>query len=474
MVSNTKSIIPTCQEVNEITSVPFSGPFQKTDIDTISNVDPVVRGLLGRKKILFELMYAMAVNGRSIYASHDYFAKKLGCTRRHVIRLMHELKSLGLVYWFGREYSTNVYCIALALLTNEAVRRLRDVFLCAQLAWFRRLLLAGVFMTMLQTPDLDTNVTQRNSNKNFYKNCNCTVTVYNCGVCKKSSQSSSVITKKRTVKRGSRVNVSKKTFESIAKQGLEFTVNARLELQGASDSIVIDAAHQYLRSYGSKEVDNPWRIFMGIVKRLCKERNHVWDSSTVSALRFQYSIEEDSEKSLEFTPSASDNAKNTTSKSRATGSGTRTTSDPDDDGWVYGTAPDGTPVRTRPYNGDYRPFSKRSVDLGEPARVTEREGVESPAEIKRKMADYVISPAYTEHCNTFGKEHVAAQVKRWIAIADYRQNPPEDATISGNGEYAKINEIMAEILVNIYGPGRQKSTSEQSKVDSNTNTPGSE
>lgn len=98
-----------------------------------------VRSLDHRAFRLFELIYNMIMSGNRVYAAHDWFAKKLSCTRRWVIKILFRLRRMGLLFWqSGKEtYRSNVYHLAETLKKSEAIRRLKDLFIGAQLAWGR-------------------------------------------------------------------------------------------------------------------------------------------------------------------------------------------------------------------------------------------------------------------------------------------------------------------------------------------------
>lgn len=325
----------------------FGECFSKKDLVAIENNTSSVIDLKNIPKVLFEYIYACSLNGRGLWMSHKWLAEKLGCCITSIKNALKLLRSLGLVSWVsGRgNYMTNQYYVHISLLAHEAVRILKSYMKCAWLAWCRRLLrfsinisiLSGAISTSVNN-DSDEKCLPRNKNKNLnIKNCNCT-TVYYC----RSDLHSSEKRKK--------MNVKKETFENLKVKGFNFNDAARCELQAFDDDIVITACDQYSFSYGKKEVDNPWLVFMGITKRICKDRAYNPQYSTASAMKAQYGITESP--NLEYTKPASDNYREkTSSNGKTTGSGTKTTHTPDEQGWTYGVMPDGTKVRSRGFQG---------------------------------------------------------------------------------------------------------------------------
>lgn len=444
MFSNTKSIIPTCQEVIELHSIPWSGPFQNRDIDTIEQCFSVINSINGKEKLLLEYMLSMALNGRAIFVSQNYLARRFGCTREWVNKLLRRLVDRGLLYRVSREYSTSIYFVAFAMLQNEFIRRAKGMFLCAQLAWLRRLLASTIFATMLcaapSDPDLYREFTLRNSKNYFLKS----VSVYKC-----RSECSSV-EDERAKHSFSKKKVSMKLnnehiFTAYESRGVTFSMGAKIELEAFEGDVIRHSLNTALKL---SRVSFPYIISSCNYKY--KDANRKPDNSRLNALRSFYGPES-STKTITY-DSASDNTAQPTSKGNVPGSGTLSNNNPDANGWVYGTAPNGKPTRTREYDDDYRKFSKTHLREAPIRYAFPGLNTETPHDIKRVMAEYVISPEYALHCELWGTEHVSTQVKRWIALAKFLDNPPENATIDPNGEYSYVNQMLANIILNINGP----------------------
>ena len=421
----------TSQQNNSFQNSPLISPyFTNTELVTTENNIRLVNEFNRITALLFETMYNMAASGYSLYMSHDWLAGRLRCTRRWVIKVLRRLKNLGLITWVSgkKNYSTNNYYIHASLLTNEGIRRLRTKFLGASLAWMRKMWASGNIdkhreFTPLRSKDL----------KSYRINRISIVEVIR----------EETMIDDTTKKTGRMMNEEKKAvFEALKKRGLDFNDAAMAELTMFSDASLLTAGARFVIAAKKSSIANPWAYYVTIAKQVSDEGGISLDRVYASQIRTKMNIQDRDKRTLEYTPMMSDNNRED-SKKRESGSGVVTQSTPDSDGWVYGVMPDGTKVRSRGYQNDFRKHARDPVDLplvekNDTKRSYGNPG-ETPQTIRMNMMNYVKSQAYTDNCQRDGKEYTDSQITLWMNVANL-----EEA-----GNFEKAEQIRAELYGNV-------------------------
>lgn len=421
-------ILKNQQKSFELYKSSFGECFSKSDLVTIETKSSSAADLEFTAKRLFELFYALSLNGRGIWMSHETIARKLSVCVTTVKRALRYLKKLGLVSWVsGRtDYKTNDYFVHISLLKHEAVRILRNVFQCARLAWYRRLIRFSVGISMLQaaifTPsvnnDSDEGCLPRNKKLNINKPIPSTKPI--------PSRLGKGVGLGLVKKKGLIVNVKKEDFQELKAKGFEFNDAARCDLQMFHAEVVELAAKEYERWSTKNNANNPFMVFIKICHRISTEGKYQTDLGSVGAFKAQYGIS--GLPTMEYIPLASDNYREKLpSNGKLKGSGTLSSPIPDEQGWTYGVMPDGTKVRSR------------SVEIR--SRGDENE---SPDQIEHNMINYVQSEGYKFACSVLGEEYMETQVKRWLGIAKAIREQ----------DFETENKLRAEIIKYIYNPNK--------------------
>lgn len=441
----------------------LSRDFFNTDLDTHRKALEYVYGLSEGISNTFSHVLSFTLNDKLLYQSQKTIGKKVHRTRQTANEYLQKLFRDGvLIKIRGGFNRPNGYIVTPAFMTNEFLRSTKHKFKCAQVWFFKRMLSANLSISMLmeapqyaqklnkygalEKADCIDDPTLKNSKYLYIKNIKQINSNAVDITCMRARGKLPVL--KKNIK-GNGVSVQKEVFEAMKKKGLVFSDGARVDLQIFQADVVLAAASEFVMSVARTAINNKWKFFLKLCHELTKAGSHPKNIGAAAALSAQYNIDEHAPRTLEYSAPVSDKHHNTSSKGKASDSGTKISNVSDAQGWEYGVAPDDTRIRTRKYDGDHRKFARNNIVTDEPSRLTEHADVESPANIKQRMLEYVISHEYNDHCHFWGKEHINKQVKHWLKIADYRARPPQDAVLDENGQFVFVNKIMAEILTNV-------------------------
>jgi biotin operon repressor len=461
MVSNIAPLASICQQNVDIL---FSRDFTKTDVDTSRKAAEYVLGLQNSSRDTTEHIFNFSYNNRFLYQSQSTIARKLGVTRQTVNENLQRLWKRGLVVKIDGGFNRpNFYVVAPALRTPECLRLLKDSFRSARFEYNRMLLRSELDVSMLmkaphypqklnrygvlEKAHLIEDPTLKERRENLYLNrteqLQYSESIYDMRASKKLAVSGYEA-------RRSRVNVKKETFAKLESMGLVFNKPARVDCQLVNDEVMLSAARDFIKWSRTNVAVDPFKVFIGIARSIAIKGGYKLDSDSVSVFSTQYGIPRDEDRVLEYTPSASDNAKNTASKGEST------------------RYPRMKPGSTD-HNGDYRMVKKNieSVDVGIPWRVhgtPEDETYEHAQEVVLKFAQ---DKRYDNACATFGKEMVDNLFKGILVDIKTRNTQSQRETVQGlvKGLAAGLSQSH-ENSSNL--------NAEQSKPDFSTNTPGSE
>ena len=347
----------------------FGESFAEKDLVTIENNTSSVSNLKNVSKVVFEYIYACALNGRGIWMAHKTLADKLGYCVTSIKDALNYLQSLGLVSWVSgkKNYTTNQYYVHISLLAHEAVRILKDYLQCAWLAWCRRLIrfsvnfsiLSGVISTSVNN-DSDRECLPRNSNiHKEYNNQRRSKNIYIKSECR--SECINVENRKRTRKH---YTFSQKNQENVRMQyqnakvyedfennhGFTFTPNAKTALD-EFDSETTEQSLLQAKRLG--------KVNFGYIIGTCNgkyaDAKKYKDTSRTSLLRDHLGIKVGDDKTIEYDP-MSDNSR--VSKTPSNGKATVYTTFVDSQGRKRVRLPDGGSLPA------YEPRPKHVEDSG--------------------------------------------------------------------------------------------------------------
>jgi hypothetical protein len=295
----------------------FGESFAEKDLVTIENNTSRVKDLKNVAKVVFEYIYACALNGRGIWMAHETLARKLGYCVTSIKNALDYLRELGLVSWVSgkKNYTTNQYYVHISLLVHEAVRILKDYLQCAWLAWCRRLIRFCVNITILSgaisTPvnnDSDRECLPRKSN--IYKEYNNQLRSESISL-QKAKQSKAEVIRMRErglLAKRREMSISKEQFAEWEKKGFYFSLPAQRDLQPFKKEVIEIAIDRYPLRAQKTNIIKPFNFFVKICHEISDEGYYAKDKEAASAFAAQHGISIFEKPDLKYVAVVSDNA----------------------------------------------------------------------------------------------------------------------------------------------------------------------
>lgn len=420
--------------------------FQNTNLDTIRKGYDDLCNLSKSKKNAFEQVLNFSLNNMPMFQTQERMARRMGYKRRQTANeKLQELWRAGFLEKIpGGFKRPNVYRVAPVFMTHEFIRMAKDLFKCAQVAWHRRLLHAGINISLLMAAphypqklneygvlvkaDSIEDRTLIKSKLNI-KNQNHTNTIPSRSDTRGMVGSGFGKKNKKEV----RVNIKKEVFERLKAKGFEFNDAARCDLQMFNAEVVELAAKEYIHWSKKNEANNPFMVFTKICHRISTREGYQTDLGVVGAFKAQYGIS--GEPNLVYTPITSDNNRGKTSSN---GKKHGFASFVDANGVEYWITPDGGRLRKEiKLDPDYRKVKKiiPSVDVGTPWRVSNPDEPETKFHIHETLLAYIGQPEFKTSEAFLGKENMKQMFNEWL----HPNTPPENKNTPNLHEDQKTN-----------------------------------
>ncbi len=436
------------QNILSLNKTAWSGPYQNKDLYTIRKCITDIEQLpIGEKRVL-EFLLCNSWNGRMIYMGQQYIADKLRYKRTYVNTLLQRLRKKGFISWVQREWDTNVYFVAIAMLTHEFIRRTINFFKGSAPAWYRRMVFFSAGILMLQTPLPVQELTLRNCIKDFNLKSNRIYRISNVEVIREAT---TIDDKTKKIGRMTMNEQKKsKSNEAMADKGFDFNDAAIAELSMFSDETKIKATERYAFAAKKSTIATPWGYFFTIAKQIARDNGEELDRIGASTMRAALGIKESEPRTLEYVAIASDNKPVKTPSKGISKASSGLVELRRDEKYIYYRQPNGQEIKFKnhytpsgEFKNDYRDINPNFVDVGVPWNVSNPGQEETPEHIEETVLAYLNKPEYTNVVQSFGKEYMNLLMKSLLSDARKKRTGMADEMILGS---------KLDILKTLIGP----------------------